>query len=153
MIFLCDTFWSVFVYFCYQESVALFWACAETFLLSLNSSLWDPCWNRLLISESFPEVILCLWRTSHRLATEIPHSCLRCGPCRMLSFKSELDRNLCAGCVHNVCLWVSQEDCWAEICFCRLLGWQGWDASGSDRSDWKIVTFKRLVFLKKMYHT
>lgn len=61
--------------------------------------------------------------TSHRLLTEIPHSCLCWGPCRKLSFKSAIKRNTCTPVVYIMCVSLSQGDCRALICLCRLWGW------------------------------
>ena len=61
-------------------------------------------------------------RTSHRLPSEIPQSCLCWGPCRKLSFKSAIKRNTCTPVVFIMCVSLSQGDCRALICLRRLWG-------------------------------
>lgn len=84
-----------------------FWHHAVTFLLSWTIT----CENCVHIVSWSPHLsfVLCLnassaaW-TSHRLATEIPRSCLRRGPCRMLSFKSVIKEHMYTSCVYNLCV-------------------------------------------------
>lgn len=109
LFFLSGMCWSFF-FFCAIRKLMHhppFWHHAVTFLLSWTIT----CENCVHIVSWSPHLsfVLCLntssaaW-TSHRLATEIPHSCLRRGPCRMLSFKSVIKEHMYTSCVYNVCV-------------------------------------------------
>lgn len=90
---------------CYQETDAPFTilALCRKPSAQLKGNMCGLRSHCLLISASFfcalSNVSAAAW-TSHRLTTETPHFCLRGGPCWMLSFKSQINRNTCTPLVY-----------------------------------------------------